>query len=195
MRLPAAAATAWWISLSTVASVGVLGAGPGAHGVAQAGQALLVGLVGGQPGQRDLQQQPRVEQLLERDRAGLEHHRDRVAEAAPHALVGRVGDEDAAAGALTRADQVAAGEQLERLAQRRAADPELGGQVLLAAEEVARPQPLLLDVVLDLDGHLLAGAADHTLPRPRGAHPGALGGHCPDHFAVRSSTTRRALPS
>ena len=144
MRLPAEAASVRWISMSAVGEgVGVVGAGGGLalDDLAQPLQGVLVGLVGGQPGERHLEQQPRVEQLVERDGAGLEHHRDRVAEAAAHALLGGAGDEDAAAPRLGGADQVAAGEQPQRLAQGGPADAELGGQVLLAAEEVAGPSP------------------------------------------------------
>jgi hypothetical protein len=65
---------------------------------------------------------------------------------------------------------VAARQQLERLTEGGAADAELGGQILLSPEEVARAEALLLDVVLDLDGHLLAGAADG----PRLRAPGRL---------------------
>ena len=81
---------------------------------------------------------------------------DRVADVAAHALVGRAGDEDAAAAALGGADQVRAGEQPQRLAQRRAADAELGGQALLGADAVAGPQPLGVDLPAQLAGHDLA---------------------------------------
>src|SRR4029079_3293917 len=102
-----------------------------------------------------------------------------------HSLVGVVCVRDAAAGALARADQVAAGEHLQRLAQRRPGDAELVRQVLLAAEEVARLQPLALDVVLDLRRDLLAGAAE----------PGAAGRGRHRTPLPRRSITRRALPS
>jgi hypothetical protein len=155
---------------------------------------LVLGLVGRQAGQRDLEQQARLEQLVERHGAGLEHHRDRVAEAAAHALLGGSGDEDAAARPLGGADQVAAGEQPERLAQGRPADTELGRQILLAPEEVVRTQPLLLDVVLDLDGHLLAGGTDRSPGRaPRSgpaARPDAHEGLGAARITARSATGR-----
>ena len=127
---------------------------------AQPGLGLVVGVVGGQAGQRRLQDQARVQELLERGGPGLQHHRDGVAEADAHALVGGVLDEDAPAGALVGTDQVSAGQNAQRLTQRRPADAEVLGQVLLAAQEVARRHAVGLDRVLDLDGHLLAGAAD-----------------------------------
>jgi alkanesulfonate monooxygenase SsuD/methylene tetrahydromethanopterin reductase-like flavin-dependent oxidoreductase (luciferase family) len=84
-----------------------------------------------------------------------------------------------------------AGEQAERLAQGRPADPELGGQILLAAEEIVRPEPLLLDVVLDLYGHLFAGGLDRA-PR-RGPRPlPTVGPHAHDRLEAARITAGSA---
>src|SRR5204863_9086385 len=69
---------------------------------------------------------------------------------------------------------------------------ELGGQILLAAEEVARAQAFALDVVLDLDRHLFAGTPDSE---GLDARSGGLRGHDRDHLPARSSTTRLSFPS
>jgi hypothetical protein len=120
---------------------------------------LLVRALGGEPRERDLHQHPRLEQLVEVDGVGGEHRGDGVADAERDALLGGRGDEDATARALRRADEVGAREQAQRLAQRRAADPETAREVLLAAEPIARLQVLVPHERADVARHLLAGAA------------------------------------
>ena len=88
---------------------------------------------------------------------GLEHHRDRLADVAPHALALRALDEDAAAGPLRGPDQVRAREQAQPLAQGRPADAELGRELLLGAETLAGPQVARREVAADLERDLLAG--------------------------------------
>ena len=152
-------------------------AGRRSAGLAQqpraARQVSASALVGGLAGQRHLEQQARLEQLLERHGAGLEHHRDRVAEAAADALRRRCAATKMpppgpllARIRLPLASSLSASRSVGRLT------PNSARQVLLAAEEVARPEPLALDVVLDLDRDLLAGAADRAARR--GDAPGAL---------------------
>ena len=91
------------------------------------------------------------------------------------------------------------------------ADAELGREVLLAAEEVARPEALSLDVVLDLGRDLLARAADRRVaPAARRRWPRAHGrpasrsarrppaAPCPRSAAARrapTGTTRTRRPS
>src|SRR5215211_488621 len=77
----------------------VIGRGvlPALDDLAQALDGLLVRLVGGETRERHLEQEPHVEKLVQRDRAGLEHHRDRVAQAAAHPLFGGARYEDASA--------------------------------------------------------------------------------------------------
>src|SRR6185295_7710065 len=64
---------------------------------------------------------------------------------------------DAAARPLRGADQVGAREQPEALAQRGATDAELGSELLLGSEALARPQVACGEVAADLEGDLLAG--------------------------------------
>jgi hypothetical protein len=109
-------------------------------------------------GERDLEEQPRLEQLRQRDALGGEHRGDRLADVAAHALVRRAGHEDAPARALAGADQVRARQQPQRLAQSRAADAELRRELLLGADAVPRLEALRLEVAADLQRHLLAGA-------------------------------------
>ena len=70
--------------------------------------------------------------------------------------LGRARDEDAAGAAAADADQVRGGEQPQALAQRRAADAELGRELLLGADPVARLQALALEVAADLERDLMA---------------------------------------
>ena len=122
------------------------------------------------PGERHLERHPRVEQLVHRDALGREHHRDRLAEVAAHALAGRARDEDPAGAAAADADQVRGGQQPQRLAQRRAADAELVGELLLGADPVAGLQLLALEVAPDLERR-------SARSRPSAvARTGALGG-------------------
>ena len=82
---------------------------------------------------------------------GLEHRRDRLAELRAHPLVLGARDEDRRPRAPRRADQVRAREQAQRLAQRRPADAELGGE-LLPRSPGARPAAgPLRDVASDLE--------------------------------------------
>ena len=66
----------------------------------------LVGALRRQPGQRDLEEHPRLEQLVQRHALGLEHRRDRLAHVTADARVRRVLDEHPAGAALLHADQM-----------------------------------------------------------------------------------------
>jgi hypothetical protein len=102
----------------------------------------LVGSLCRESGERDLEQHPRLEQLVELDALRLEHARDGRAHAQADPLLGCRRHEDPPAGTLGGADQVLAGEQPQRLAQRRAADAEVPREILLASEPVSRPEPV-----------------------------------------------------
>ena len=112
-----------------------------------------------QPGERDLEQQARLDQLVEVDAVRLEHAGHRLADAQPDPLLGSGGNEDPATRPLRRADEVRAREHAQRLAKRGPADTELARQVLLAAQPVARAQLLSLHVDADPIRHVLADAA------------------------------------
>ena len=75
---------------------------------------------------------------LHRDALGGQHQRDRLADVAAHPLARRAGHEDPARAAAADADQVRGRQQPQRLAQRRAADAELVGHLLLGADPLAR---------------------------------------------------------
>src|ERR671914_728736 len=163
------------------------------HHLAEPVDDPLVRLIGRQSGKWNLEEDSGLQQLVERDRAGLERHRDRVAEATADPLLGRPGHEDAAARTLRGTYEVAARKQLESLPERGAADAELAGQILLATEEVAWTEALLLDVVLDLDRHLFARAANGARLRASGGLPAPrLDAH--ENLRGRESTTRRDFP-
>ena len=155
--LPAARARVWWKRLSAALNGGVPGSWPVASSIAACSSAaVLLPRVGGrQPRERHLQEHARVQQLRERDALRGEHHRDRLADVAAHALAGRAGDEDPARAAASDADQVRGGEQPQAFAQRRARDPELRRQLLLGADPVPRLQALALQVAADLQRDLV----------------------------------------
>ena len=98
---------------------------------------------------------------------GLEHHRDRLADVAAHALALGALDEDPAAGPLRGPDQVRAREQAQPLAQGRPAHTELGRELLLGAETLAGPQVARREVAPDLERDLLAGIAPRRAPEAR----------------------------
>ena len=104
---------------------------------------LCHGLVGRvrccQPGERHLELDARFDELDQRDALGLEHGRDGLAEVAADPLVLRAGHEDAAAWPARGSNEMRACEQSQRLAQRRPAHPELGGELALRAEPIVGP--------------------------------------------------------
>src|SRR4051794_19643648 len=186
-----------------VGGVERLGAGRVALGVVdrllQAVRGVGARVAGGEAGERDLQEQARVQQLVERDALGRQHHRDRLADVAAHALVGRARDEDAAGAAAANTDQVRAGQQPQPLAQRGTADAELGGELLLGPDPVARLQVLLLEIAADLERDQLAGVR----ARPREAVAGELRSlrhagilpclKCPNDFVYPSWSRHRPM--
>ena len=107
----------------------------------QVRRGLLGRVLRGEPRERHLEVDARVDQLVQRDAVGLEHRRDRLADVPAHPLVLRALDEDAAARSLRGPDQVRAREQPQPLAQGRPADPELGRELLLGPEALAGPRP------------------------------------------------------
>ena len=123
----------------------------------------LVGALGRQPRERDLEEHPRLEQFAQRDALRLEHRRDRLAHVPPDALVWRVLDEHPAGTPLLHADQMGSGQPPQPLSERRPADPEFPRQFVLGSDSIARLEPRALDVHPDLVGDLLARVGVHNL--------------------------------
>ena len=80
------------VELAEAIGVGARGLGDELPEVADV---LGRGALRGEAGERDLDQHPRLEQLVEVDGVGGEHRGDALAHAARDALLGRRGDEDA----------------------------------------------------------------------------------------------------
>ena len=137
----------------------------------EASDVLVGGVERGAARDRHLERQPRVEQLLHRDRLRRQHQRDRLREVAAHALARRPRDEDAAGAAAADADQVGGRQQPQRLAHSRAADAELVGELLLGADPLARLELLLLQPDADLRRDLLARPGGGVQDLPTGPCP------------------------
>jgi hypothetical protein len=86
----------------------------------QRGRGLVGGIGRRQARQRHFEEHPCVQQLAQRHGLGREHHRDRLAHVAAHALAGRPRHEDPACTPPADPDQMRGGEQPQALAQRRA---------------------------------------------------------------------------
>ena len=133
-------------------------------------------------------------QLHQRDVVGLEHHRDRLADVAAHALALRARDEDPAARPLRRADQMRAREQAQPFAQRRPADAELGRELLLRPQALARPQVALREVAPDLERDLLAGVPARSAETRARCRHGANISSGATSTSSRSGSSRAARP-
>src|SRR5581483_9186531 len=95
----------------------------------------------------DLEELPRLEQLLERDVVGVREQRDAGLDELGDAADARQGDVRAAAGALGGTDQVLRRQDAERLADRRATDAEMDGEGGLVREPLAGLQLAVDDAV------------------------------------------------
>ena len=102
----------------------------------------------------------RLQQVLERDRVGGGQQAVVGDEELADAADRRLDDEVAAGHALAGVDQVAGREDPQRLAHRRARDAEVGRQLGLAGQAVARLELAAVDHLQELVGDLLVGLAD-----------------------------------
>ena len=157
--LPAASARIWWKRLSASLNGGVPGSWLGGlvDRRLQGRGGRLGGVGRGEPGERHLEEHARVDQLRQRHALGREHHRDRLADVAAHALVRRAGDEDAAPrGRGRRGSGGCCRQQPQALAQRGAADAQLARELLLSADPIAGLEAFALQVAADLERDLMA---------------------------------------
>jgi len=113
-------------------------------------------MLGGQPGERHLEQQPHLGQLGDRCRLGREHPGDRVADRLREAAVGAARDETPAAGAARGAQADWRARAAAPLADRRTADVQLPREVRLGAQAVARPERPRGDRLLEQLRHVVA---------------------------------------
>ena len=97
-------------------------------------------------------------------------------------------------GPCVGADQVRAREQPQPLAQRRAADAELGRELLLGAEALARPQVALGEVAPDLERDLLAGVPARRAEARAGTRHGANVASGATATSSSSGSSRSARP-
>ena len=162
----------WWKRLSAALNGGVPGSWPAASSIAACSSAAVssVAFAAARPASGTSRNMRASSSSRERDGLGREHHRDRLADVAAHALARRAGDEDPAGAAAADPDQVRGGEQPQALAQRRARDAELRRELLLGADPVARAAGLRAP---GSGGSRARSGGSRRRSRGRNAAPGA----------------------